>query len=84
MPKTKYQLHTIRIGERVRIIGTQKYTILDNGEKYYLSKFDYAVLDHQHLIANGSIQGSNIEKLTKEKLQETFDGILEFINEHGY
>lgn len=83
MKETKYYFHTVQIGERVNITGTQKYTIMENGEKYYLACFNYAVFDHQHLIANGSIQGSSMGKLTKEKLQETFTRIIEHRNKHG-
>lgn len=75
--EAEYRYHTITIGQRQKIVATQKYTFLPDGEVYYLGSFDYVVFDHQHIIATGNISGSNQGKLKEEKVQETFNRVME-------
>jgi len=83
MDDPKIFLHTIKIGERVNITGTQKYVIMEDGEYHYLRDYNYAVFDHQHLISTGSISGSNMNKLDEKELQKTFDRVLDHRKKHG-
>ena len=83
MDNPTIHLHTIKIGQRVNITATQKYVIMEDGEPCYMRDYSYAVFDHQHLISTGSISGSNMDKLTEEMVQSTFDSILEHKRKYG-
>lgn len=83
MSNSKVHLHTVKIGQRINMTATQKYIIMDGGEYHYLGSYDYAMFDHQHLVAIGTIQGSHVEKITEIEVQKTFDRVLESRNKYG-